>query len=172
MRPALPLAALALLALLAAPALAGVEVEADPEADFSKYGTYELREGANAPYSPELRAFLLKQINGHLAQAGLKRVEEKGDLVVEVRVFNSFSGGLTGAYISSVTWNVGFLDARIGHVTDGTLIVGIVDPAAQRGLWQGIATKTFGTTSDFGALRKKIEKITDKMFQDFPQQRR
>ncbi len=146
--------------------VADVKVEHDPSVDFSVYKTYSWTKGMDAN-SPELQEYIESRIDAELAAKGLRKVEEGGDLQVATHAY-SLSGATSGAnYVYSPTWEVGIVSARAQEYTVGTLMVDLIDAASNRNVWQAAAEETFGERND-NKIRKKVDKITRKMFKSYP----
>ena len=97
----------------------------------------------------------------------MDKVEEGGDLQVATHAY-SLSGATSGAnYVYSPTWEVGIVSARAQEYTVGTLMVDLIDAASNRNVWQAAAEETFGERND-NKIRKKVDKITRKMFKSYP----
>jgi hypothetical protein len=154
----------------ALPAAAGVETLHDPDADFSAYATYEWMESSVVAQIPEIRRYLVDRIDAQLESAGLKKVETGGDLKVGIRGATSGESSATSAYVGETTWTIGYVWRGARSFTETTLIVDVVDAAANHAIWHGMATKTFYSEDRmyYDRLRKKIDKVISKMFRDFP----
>jgi hypothetical protein len=155
----------ALSLLLAVPALAGVSVEYDREADFSRYTTYSWGEGTPGR-RPSVQELIVAAVDRELAARGLIKVDQGGSLNV-----------LTHALVDKHTlekladptyfkfWSgVNIVDPRT--LKAGSLVVDLQDASSERIVWRGLATATVDKT--FKKLGKKIDKVVAKMFRQFP----
>ena len=157
----------ACIALSCSFAVAGVEVRHDPSADFSAYRTYSWVDDGEPVRIPEIRAHLVRRIEEQLARAGLRKIDAGGDLDVMVSIIGATGMGTPGGYVKSIRWGVGVFTRDVADYAKGTLIVDIVDRAADREVWQGFAAATI-VDVDYEKLRRKIDKVTRKMFREFP----
>lgn len=156
--------------VLAVPAVAKVETLSDPNADFGAYETYQWMESNDAPEMPDMRRYLIAQIEARLEAAGLKKVESGGDLKVGARVTTTIETSASMNYTGEVPWTVGYVARGDRSIEESSLVVDVIDAAANHAIWQGFARKTFydQDRTDYGRLRKKIDKIVAEMFRDFP----
>lgn len=157
---------LAVICFSGAAAAKGVEAHHDTEADFRGYSTYEWSEGGPA-YIPEIRGHLERRIDEQLQRAGLRKVSEGGDLTVVVDVVKATGGQLWGQYYKSMSWAWGFVVTDLGVLSEGTLIVTLVDAGANRAVWQGLAQGSF-RDDDYQKMRNKVDKIVRRMFRGVP----
>ena len=139
-------------------------------ADFAAYATYEWMESNDVPQIPEIRRYLIDQIEAQLGSAGLKKVETDGDLKVGIRMGATIESTSSSAYATPETWSIGFPLRGDRSITETTMIVDVIDAAANHAIWQGFAAKTFHDQDrmDYGRLRKKVDKLVSAMFRDFP----
>jgi hypothetical protein len=151
--------------LLTAPLHAGVSVEFDREADFSRYTTYSWGEGTPGR-RPGVQELIVAAIDRELAARGLIKVDQGGSLNV-----------LTHALVDKHTlekladptyfkfWSgVNIVDPRT--LKAGSLVVDLQDAGSEQIIWRGLATATVDRT--FKKLGKKIDKVVAKMFRQFP----
>ena len=157
-------------AALVGPAVAGVETIHDADADFGAYATYEWMESSDVPQIVEIRHYLVEQIEAQLEAAGLKKVETGGDLKVGARVGTTIETSASMGYNEQVPWTVGYVWRGDRSINENTLIIDVVDAAANHAVWQGVANKTFYDEDrmNYGRLEKKIDKILSTMFRNFP----
>lgn len=156
---------------LVVPAVAGgVETLHDADADFGSYATYEWMESKEVPAIPEIRRYLVHQIEAQLEAAGFKKVESGGDLKVGARVSTTTETSASMHYAGEVPWTVGYIWRGDRGINETSLIVDVIDAAANHAIWQGFADKTFydQDRTNYGRLRKKIDKLISTMFHDFP----
>jgi hypothetical protein len=157
--------ALGLLVLLTAlPASAGVKVDFDAAADFSKYRTYSWKPGAPA-LNPEIEQKIIDTVDEELAADGLTRVEGQADLYVSTYAIREDMSDLS---VSAEYLGGGFVllkpDTRLSKA--GTLLVRLVDAESEKPVWHGWATKTFGENPR--RVIGKVGKVVRKMFSDYP----
>jgi len=156
------------LALIGAvgPALAGMRVERDPEADFSAFRTYSWQEGAPAP-NPEVQKAIVAAIDEELAGKGLGKVADgDGDLVVKTYVAGLMSGGTWGDYNNLPNSYFGILRVSAREFRDGALMIELYDASTDEVVWAALA----GGAAD-GSVQKvknKARKFVKKMFAEYP----
>jgi hypothetical protein len=61
----------------------------------------------------------------------------------------------------------GLITSDVVATTKGVLMVDLIDGESERPVWRGLASEVMGDPSP-EKLHKKIDKITKKMFKDFP----
>jgi hypothetical protein len=155
----------ALFLSLAAPGYAGVSVEHDREADFSRYTTYAWGEGTPAR-RPDVQELIVAAVERELAARGLRRVDEGASLNV-----------LTHALVDKHTlekladptyfkfWSgVNIVDPSM--LKEGSLVVDLQDAGSETIVWRGLATATVDVS--FKKIGRKIDKVVAKMFREFP----
>lgn len=145
-------------------AAAGVKVDFDAAADFSKYRTYAWKQGAPA-LNPEIEQKILDSVDQELAADGLTRVEGEADLYVSTYAIGEEMGKLG---VSAELLGGGFVllkpDVRMNKA--GTLLVRLVDGETGAPVWHGWASKTFGDNPR--RVTEKVGKFVSKMFRDYP----
>jgi Domain of unknown function (DUF4136) len=136
-------------------------VRSDPRADFSRYKTFQLKEGG---LQTDNQAWVDQQVAARLEAKGLKSVSQSPDLQVVVHLIRGPQDpqGETG-----YGWWTGGASAQATSGTPvGTLAVDLIDPASNQLVWRGEAA---GTVPPTGGLQKdKIELALDRIFADFP----
>ncbi len=168
-----PLFVFSLLTLAAATgSLAGISVDHDKSVDFSKYGTFTIRQ-ATEPVSPLMRQRLIQAIEVQLGADGLEKVEEGADLHVVIhvaigteKVIRADSWGYGGHPGWGGWGGWGTTTVNVRDVSVGTLLLDIVDTASNQLVWRGVATDSLPKKSE--KLEKKIYKTVDKLFRHFP----
>lgn len=145
-------------------ASAGVNVDFDAGADFSKYRTYAWRPGVPA-LVPEIEQRIIDSVNEQLTAKGLTLVEDQADLLVSTYAIGE---SLAKLGVSAEYWGGGFVvlkpDVRMNKA--GTLVVRLIDAESEESVWHGWASKTFGENPS--RVPQKVDKFIRKMFQDFP----
>jgi len=156
-----------LLVLFAPAALAEMKVDFDPEVDFSKFETYDWREGTPAA-RPYAQGWIEKAIDGQLQDGGLKRVDDEGaSLHVRTIAFGEMEVLSNASYNVSPTWGVGVLRYDVRDVTTGSLLVELVDPETGQAVWRGWTSEQFDRSND-AKIQNKIKQIVKRMFRKFP----
>ena len=157
--------ALGLLALTCATvAAAGVKVDYDAGADFSKYRTYAWKPGAPA-LIPEIEQMIVDTVDEELAADGLTRVEGEADLYVSTYAIGEEMAKLG---VSAELLGAGFVllkpDVRMNKA--GTLLVRLADGESGEPVWHGWGSKTFGENPS--GVEQKVGKVVRKMFREYP----
>ena len=65
------------------------------------------------------------------------------------------------------TYDVGVIASHTMLTTYGTLIVDLLDGESERAVWRGLASAVLIDMTP-SKVRKKVDKVTRKMFKDFP----
>lgn len=172
---ALLLATLAI-ALTAAPAAFAqtVKTDYDKKTDFHKYKSFAFRKGSDAP-----TPFAQQRIEGAIAtqlKARGMSAAETADLLVythtqlskEKRMDVSTFG--YGGYPGWSGWGGAYGSSSV-TVTDipmGTVVVDLVDRAADSLVWRGVATDTLLTNPTPEKSEKRINKAMEKLFRKYP----
>jgi hypothetical protein len=138
----------------------------DPETDFFSYKTYHWGESDMAR-SPELRAHLEEEVDRWLDIAGLKRVENGGDLTISIMVAGETTASHLVGFYSRVTYNVMLITSDFNSFDDATLSIDLVDSFRNQAVWHGQSSARFNS-ADFQVMRKKISKAVKKLFRDYP----
>ena len=160
-RHAFPLLLVAALGAACAHTL-NTSVHANPKADFSKYKTFQL---TGSRMETDSEALLSQGITQRLEAKGLKRVDQKGDLIVSpVLVRNAAQKPYDS---EGASWWTGAASSEpTGNMPIGALVVNMTDPATNELVWRGVAD---GTVPPSGALvRSKVDIALDRLFSDFP----
>ena len=166
MRLGRAVAALALLLPLLPEIQAGVKVEYDETADFSKYETYMWKKGFPAA-RPEIQEWIVTAVRRELRARGLRQITEgEPDLYVATGAFAKYEGGISGGVMYSQTWDVRIMVADVHDTTQGTLVVDLVDVEAGKQVWRAIAREAI--KGDTGKLEKKINKVVRRIFKRYP----
>jgi hypothetical protein len=150
---------------LAAPGYAGVSVEHDRKADFSRYTTYAWSEGTPAR-RPDVQDLIVAAVDRELAARGLKKVDEGATVnvlthaLVDKHTLEKLADPTYFKFWSGV--NI------VGPATlkEGSLVVDLQDVTSERIIWRGLATAT--VDKSFKKIGRKIDKVVAKMFREFP----
>jgi hypothetical protein len=154
-----------------------VKVEANPNADLTKYKTYAWTKGM-AVSNPHVAELITTAVDAELAKKGLTKLqsEEQADLVVV-----AWGSTESELYITKPSWAPSLNSLSTGvaagaqtwPVTKGTLVIDLADTKAKSGVWRGTATHTLehGPTGnplhDAKTVEKPITKAVQKMFKKF-----
>jgi hypothetical protein len=163
-----------LLTLSLAPAAwAQVNVDWDPDADFTGLMTYSWKEGTGAP--PLAQKRIETAINAALAEKGFQQVEQGADFYIithaaldtqtriNVTDYGYHGGWYRGYYRGA---GVGSTTVDVYDYKVGTLVVDILDRESDDLMWRGVGSKTVSDNPQKN--EKKINKIVNKMFRRFP----
>jgi hypothetical protein len=153
------------LALVASPVFCDVKVDHDPAADFGSYHTYGWREGTPAA-SPEVQEWIVEAIDRELQEKGLRRVEGEVDLYVSTVAYGQMDVDDRANYVR-LRGGWGVITSDVVESTTGHLIVDLIDAPSDEPVWRGVAEKVF-KSPNLNKARKKIEKMIEKMFAEFP----
>lgn len=168
-RAILPCVGLALL-LFTPAAFAGIDVEQDPDADFSAYRTYRWHKGLPAAYA-YIQDIIVETVTQELAAVGLTEAAnpEDADLLLATYAFGATEVGAVSSFFREPGWSWGIIHYDIRRVDTGTLIVALAENTGgeDKLVWLAVAEKTI-TTREEGPLKKKIETMANKMFKRYP----
>ena len=148
-----------------------VNYDYDREADFSSYKTYAWRDSdvSVQDTDPFMHQRLISAIEDELAAHGLQKAETGPDLFVtyygeseRIVVLDSVSY-YDGWYRYG---GIGVSTTRARSYEQGTLVVDLVDAAADRLVWRGVATDTVANSPD--GQSRQIQTATRQMFRRYP----
>ena len=152
--------------LLICPLLyAGVSVEHDREADFSRYTTYAWGEGTPAR-RPDAQDLIVAAVDRELAASGLRKVDGGAPLNV---LTHALVDKHTLEKLADPTYFKFWSGVNIVDPTtlkEGSLVVDLQDAESGAIVWRGLATAT--VDKSFKKIGRKIDKVVAKMFRDFP----
>jgi hypothetical protein len=157
--------------LLALPAAAGVGIEYDKQADFSRYRTYAWAEGTIAP-NERMQTQLQSAIERELDAQGLRKVDGPADLYILThtatgidRVIDVNELGYSGYYWRQ--WMGEYPPTtRTSYLPVGTVMVQMFDKRSKKRVWLGFAVEYFrGKPQKIDQL---LDKVAKKMFRHFP----
>ncbi len=159
----------AVTALMILPAgAAEITVEYEVGVDFGSYKTYAWRPG-NEAGRPDAQLAIVQSVERELRVRGFKKVSEReADLFVITSAVSVGSARASGGYVYLQNYDIGVLTHDYVVKTKGFLAVDLIDSTTEKPVWRGLATEVMGLPSP-AKLRKKIEKVTRKMFKDFPE---
>ena len=135
-----------------------VQFDYDRSANFSAYKTYQWVDYQRVAVGDQLLDQDIKRaVDEQLAGKGLRRVESGGDLLVgyqtrisEEKQFDAFGSGFGGwGGWGGPGWgNLADIHGTTSTVENGTLTVGLFDPAKKQLVWRGSASKTLDIKKD------------------------
>jgi hypothetical protein len=152
-----------------------VQFDYDRSANFSAYKTYQWVDYQRVPVGDQLLDQDIKRaVDEQLAGKGLRRVDSGGDLLVgyqkrilEEKQFDAFGSGF-GGWGGPGWGNLGDIHGTTSTVENGTLTVGLFDPAAKHLVWRGSASKTLDIKKDPDKNYSNLEKAMAKLFKNYP----
>lgn len=143
-----------------------VATQAAPNVSWSQYKTYTWGQSESVA-NPIMNQYIVAAIDAQLGAKGLKKVESDGDLTV---IFNCTTDTQKQLNWSSMggfgRWGGGMGSAQVDNITQGQLVVDLVDQKAKQFLWRGTANDTVSDKPDKN--QKTVTKAVTKMFQKFP----
>lgn len=152
-----------------------VQFDYDRSANFSAYKTYQRVDYQRVAVGDQLLDQDIKRaVDEQLAGNGLRRVESGGDLLVgyqksisEEKQFDAFGSGF-GGWVGPGWGNLGDIHGTTSTVENGTLTVGLFDPAKKQLVWRGSASKTLDIKKDPNKNYSNLEKAMAKLFKNYP----
>jgi hypothetical protein len=154
-----------------------VKIEYDKTTDFSKFKTFAWVQGTPL-FDPELDVYVRNSITDMLRHIGMNEVPlNAADILVtyHAAVGTDISVGTALDPTFAATggtpmpghsiWETGG-GAAPAHVTKGSLVFEILDRAANRPVWTGVAKHTVKDTQH--ERSDQIQKALDKLFRSFP----
>jgi hypothetical protein len=154
-----------------------VKVEYDKTTDFSKFRTYSWVQGTPL-FDPQLDAYVRNSIADMLRHMGMTEAPVNAadilvtyhaavgtDLNVGTALDPTFAAtGGTPLPGQSIWETAG--GAAATHVNKGSIVFEILDRAANRPVWTGVAKDTVGDSQH--ERREELQKVLDKLFRSFP----
>jgi hypothetical protein len=158
---------LGMVAILALPASAAVNVDHEDGVEFASYRTYAWRAGTEAA-RPQVQQWIVSAVERELKARGLRKVlDRRADLYVVTHAFAEMNARTRANYVHLDVYDVGVITSDVVLATRGTLMIDLLDGDSQRPVWRGMASEVMGDPAP-EKLRKKIDKVTRKMFKSFP----
>ena len=157
-----------------------VQFDYDRSANFSAYKTYQWVDYQRVAVGDQLLDQDIKRsVDEQLAGKGLQRVESGGDLLAgyqtrisEEKEFDAFGSGFGGwGGWGGPGWGaLGNADihGRTSTIENGTLTVGLFDPAKKQLIWRGSVSKTLDIKKDPNKNYSTLEKAVTKLFKSYP----
>ena len=147
---------------------AGVQVQFEEGVDFAQYRTYAWGKGTPAA-KPEYQEWIVAAITRELEERGLRQVtDEEPDLFVVSVAFAMLEFANRGNYVNlnRYGYSVGIItNDAVGSAT-GHLAIDLVDARSKEVVWRAVVEEFFGRK--IANPERKIDKITKKMFRDYP----
>lgn len=152
----------------------------DKDTDFSKFKTYEWVELKDASKPDDLTDKQIKAaIDGHLAQKGLTKVTDKGDLYIAYqsaigseKQFTSYNSGGWGYgpgwYGGGWYAGGGITTGSTSTIYNGQLVVDMYNPQGHDLIWRGVVSKTLDPKAKPEKREKNLNKALTKLFKNYP----
>ncbi len=149
-----------------------VKVDFDKDANFAAIKTFAVKIGTswNNPIAEERT---VKEFEQTLTEKGWKKDEASPDAVVVLhgasqvkKSLNTFYSGGYGGYGWRGMGGMGTATTTASEYTIGTLVVDIFDAKTKKLIFRGTASDEISDKPEKNI--KKMEKVTDKMFKNFP----
>src|ERR1043165_7683641 len=119
-----------------------VTTQSAPNVNWSQYKTYSWGK-SESEANPIMNQFITTGVDSQMAAKGFKKVEQDGELVVIFNVNTSTSKELNWSSMGGFgRWGGGMGSASVDNITQGQLIVDLVDPKAKQFLWRGTGSDT------------------------------
>ena len=157
-----------------------VQFDYDRSANFSAYKTYQWVDYQRVAVGDQLLDQDIKRsVDEQLASKGLQRVESGGDLLAgyqtrisEEKQFDAVGSGWGGGPFG---WGgfggfggFGDVHGTTSSIENGTLTVGLFDPAKKQLIWRGSVSKTLDIKKDPNKNYSTLEKAVTKLFKNYP----
>jgi hypothetical protein len=159
------------------PVLAKIDIDFDPNLDFSKYKTFAFLGGVRnltmLPVDPEvLDDQVHRAIAGELVRKGLREVRSNADLVVrywaspsqQVNPTNMGDWGPYSPYIASY-WEPMYDSVSASTGKENALLIDLIDPKTKNLVWRLYVTRKF---SNADKDWKKADDEFTKGFENYP----
>ncbi len=114
-----------------------------------------------------------RAVDEQLAQKGLTKVEENGDLQIayhaairEEKSIDLNGMGWGGSGFGG--WWDGSISGQTSTIPIGTLVIDVYDPGQKQLIWRGDASKTLDLKKDPDKNYKNLQKAMTKLFKNYP----
>ena len=143
-----------------------VTTQSAPNVNWSQYKTYAWGESESVA-NPITNQYIVSAVEAQLAAKGMTKVESDPGLIVIYNATTDTQKQLNWSGMGGFgRFGGGMGSAQVDNITQGQLIVDIVDTKAKQFLWRGTANDT--VSNDPQKTQKTITKAVTKMFQKFP----
>jgi uncharacterized protein DUF4136 len=152
---------------------AGVKVANNEKIDFSGFKTYDWKPGMQAP-SQLTEKRIHRAVDEQLKAKGFTRTSDSPDVYVISHASGTSTGRLdvNGFGYAGYGWtgwqDFGPLVTSVRDNSKGSLIVDILDGKSSDLIWRAVADENLGADPNPEKIGKKVFKIVEKMFDDFP----
>jgi hypothetical protein len=142
----------------------------DQSVDFSKYRTYKWAAIEGKMYPNELADKNIRNAaDAELAKKGFTKTETNPDLLIAYEValdketqIDTWGSGSWGWYGGGMT------STTTSTIQVGTLVLDMYEPAGQKLVWRGTATKTLNPKNSPEKRQKNLQKAMQKMLKNYP----
>jgi hypothetical protein len=142
----------------------------DQTADFSKYKTYKWAAIEGKMYPDQIVDQNIRNaVDAQLRTKGLTKAEENPDLLVAYNIaidkeqrIDSWGSGYWGWYGGGMT------STTVSTINVGTLVLDMYEPAGQKLVWRGTATKTLNAKNSPEKRQKNLQKAMQKLLKNYP----
>ena len=146
-----------------------VSVDYDKTFDFSKIKTFAIKMATPAA-NPLAEKRVLAEVEQALTAKGWTKTDEaKADAMTLLHGATQTKHSLSTFYSGGYGWRwggMGTAQTSVQDYTVGTLVVDIFDNKTKSLLFRGVASDELSDKPEKN--QKKLAKVTDKMFKDFP----
>ena len=128
-------------ALFAATVSAAIDVTHDPAASFDSYRTYAWTKGSDAR-TPQVQIWIVAAVERELEAKGLTRAAEgdDADVLVATHAVATSDLAVSSDYLQG-SYGWGIIRADVTQLTQGTLIVDIIDNGTSELVWRGVVSE-------------------------------
>jgi hypothetical protein len=142
----------------------------DQTADFSKYKTYKWAAIEGKMYPDQIVDQNIRgAADAQLATKGLTKTETNPDLLVAYDIaidkeqrIDTWGSGYWGWY------GGGMQSTTVSTINVGTLVLDMYEPAGQKRVWRGTATKTLNAKNSPEKRQKNLQKAMQKLLKNYP----
>jgi hypothetical protein len=142
----------------------------DQSADFSKYKTYKWAAIEGKMYPDQIVDQNIRNAaNAELAKKGLTPTDANPDLLVAYDIaidkqqqIDTWGSGYWGWYGGGMT------STTVSTINVGTLVLDMYEPAGQKLVWRGTATKTLNAKNSPEKRQKNLQKAMQKLLKNYP----
>jgi len=148
-----------------------VNVNHAPGVDFTRFKTYSWAVGRPAS-SPQMHKLIIEAIDDELQSKGLRRTEEKGDLVVTY--YASLDANINTSaveYVKNSDWHKWgdhepVYGPKMVAMPIARMTLDIIDASANKLIWRGRAKDAYTPNQARG--KRRVQKAVKKLFVRFP----
>lgn len=143
-----------------------VKYNYDRETNFAAYRSYRWTGRERTAPDPLVDQNIQRAIDAQLAQKGLQKSENDGDLYIDYQTAVDHERQVD-AWTIGPRWS-GMARATTSRVDVGTLVLSIYDPAREQLVWRGSVAKTLNPGTDPDKNYRNLEKAIAKLLKNFP----